>query len=152
ENGYLPRWFLMLPLTQLVFSMHNYNLFSAFNRHYNEIHYKRDNISPGYRTFFLISRDPVPEQKASMLQSLPGCIPERKPFSGQTMEDFQSFPFFQDFLKLMETRSRDISDLTFLLAEREKHIKNLMGKIHEYEKNPVIRIIRKLEQAIRGRD
>ena len=151
ENGYLPRWFQMLPLTQLVFSLHNYSLFSAINRHYNERYYNNDNTSPGYRTFFLISRNPVPEQKASILRSLPGCIPERKPFPGQTPEDFQSFPFFQDFLKLMETRARDISDLTFLLSEREKHNNYLMGKIHEFEKNPIIRIIRKLSRSLPGR-
>jgi SAM-dependent methyltransferase len=152
ENGYLPRWFQMLPLTQMVFSIHNYSLFKAFNRHYNELYYKKDNISPGYRTFFLISREPVPEQKLSMLESLSGNTPARKELPGQEAEDFQAFPFFQDFLELMESRSGDISDLAFLLAEREKHIKILMGQVREYEKNPIIRIIKKLSRAIRSRD
>ena len=152
ENGSLLHWFRMLPLTQMVFAMHNYSIFSAFNRYYNEKYYTGDCVSPGYRTFFLISRNPLPEPKASFLLSLPGCCPERKPFPGQSLEEFQSFPFFQDFLKLTESRSRDIADLTFLLAEREKHIKILKGRLGEYEKNPIIKIIRRVGRMLRRQD
>ncbi len=148
ENGNLLHWFRMLPLTQMVFAMHNYRLFSSFNRHYNDNYYTGDCVSPGYRTFFLISRNPLPEPKASPLMSLPGCSPEKKPFPGQSGTDFQSFPFFQDFLKLMESRAGDIADLSFLLAEREKHIKILRRMLDEYEKNPIIRIIRRVGRIL----
>lgn len=151
ENGGLLNWFRMLPVTQMVFSLHNYRIFSSFNRYYNDNYYKGDCSTPGYRTFFLISADPIPGPLAAELRSMPAFSPEKRAFQEQSPHGFKSFPFFQDFLKLAESRSGEISDLTFLLSEREKHIKILREELNQYEQNPVTRFIRKFMRAVRRR-
>ena len=60
-----------------------------------------------------------------------------------------SFPFYKDFLKLMEDRSREAADLSFLLTAREKHIEDLRARLDEYEKNPLSRILRKISRVLR---
>ncbi len=150
ENGYLPRWFMMLPVTQLLFSMHNYSLFTSANRYYNELFYQGDCRAPGYRTFFLVSRDPLPEELAASLESLPGYCPEKEAFAEDCPGEFKAFPFYRDFLDLNESRSREMADLAFLLASREKYIGILEEQLDEYRGNPLIRIIRKLGRALQG--
>jgi SAM-dependent methyltransferase len=149
ENGSLFNWFRMLPLTQMVFSLHNHRIFSSFNRYYNDNYYDSDCSAPGYRTFFLISMDSIPGPLETELRSIQAFSPEKRSFREQSPQGFHSFPFFQDFLELAESRSSKISDLTFLLSEREKLIKILRGELNQYEQNPVTRFIRKFMRAIR---
>ena len=149
ENGGLLNWFRMLPVTQMVFSLHNYRIFSSFNRYYNDNYYEGDCMAPGYRTFFLVSADQIPGNLAGELHSMPAFSPGKRTFPEQLPPAFHSFPFFNDFLKLAESRSGEISDLAFLLSEREKHIKILREELNQYEQNPVTRFIRKFMRAIR---
>ena len=148
ENGCLPRWFGMLPLTQMVFSMHQYKLYSRFNRYYNENYYQKDCVTPGYRTVFLISRKNLTEEKNTVLESFPGRA-DIKAASVKMPQEPVSFPFYKDFLKLMEDRSREAADLSFLLTAREKHIEDLRARLDEYEKNPLSRILRKISRVLR---
>jgi len=149
ENGFLPHWGMMLPLTQLLFSIHNYQIYSAANRYYNEEYYTQDCRRPGYRTFFLISREPFPGREGEALKSLPGYSPAREAGPGPEPQAPRPLPFYNELLHLMETRSRDTADLHFLLAEREKYAAILLEQLRRYEKNPVLRMIGKMQKAVR---
>jgi SAM-dependent methyltransferase len=148
ENGHLERWFQMLPLTQMAFSLHNYRLYSLFNRHYNEKYYRKDCSSPGYRKFFLVAMNPLADDLDNALCSLPGYTREKED-SSIPARDLTPFPFYGDFMKLAESRSREAADLSFLLTAREKHIDELRQRLEEYEESRLTRIIRKINRLLK---
>ena len=150
ENGYLPRWSMMLPLTQMAFALHEYSLFCSFNRYYNENYYPLDCSRPGYRTIFLICREPLTGDLESRIKALPGFQPEKIEQDESESDYPPSLPFSADYLKLIAKREKEISDLAFLLASREKYSRILEAQLRGYERNPLIRMIRKIGRRLWG--
>lgn len=149
SNGYLPRWFLMLPLTQMLFSEQDYRTFTQANRYYNQNFYSEDCRPPGYRTFFLISRAPLPDDIKALLQSRPSFQDRPDPELIPDERDWRPFPFYRDFLELNRSRLREAGDLAFLLASREKHIRILQEELESWEGSPILRTIRKISRIVR---
>lgn len=151
ENGYLPRWSLMLPLTQMAFALHSYSLFCSSNRYYNEHYYHLDCSPPGYRTVFLVCREPLPNELESRIKSLRGFQPERPEQDEPEITAPPALPCYHEFMRLLEVREKEMSDLSFLLASRENYSRILEEQLHGYERNPLTRLIRKIEKRLPGR-
>ena len=131
-SGYLPRWRAMQVLTQHYFQLNDATSMSALNRLYNGTCYVPDLAEPAYRTLFLISKAPLPEDRRSALAALiPG--PDPGPGSPCGLSEMAGHARFtglhQRLRELLQERNEAWLNTRFLINERQKLIRLLRREI-----------------------
>ncbi len=121
-NGFLPRWTAMQTLTQLYFAFGDPELFRSFNQAYNERWQPLDQMSPAYRTFWIICKRPLADSQANRLEGLLSETRASPPLEAALFQE-PAFLGLQDrVLDNLHRRETEQRALQFLLNERQKLI------------------------------
>jgi hypothetical protein len=131
SNGYLPTWSAMQLLTQLLFSIRDYQAMTEFNRLYARHIYPADQRGPSYRTVYLISKVPFSQDHLSRMDK----ILARSAESNFGMESFLFDPDLASIIglikPLMSAQEEALSDVQFLINERQRAIQSLIERNEE---------------------
>ncbi len=152
-NGYLTRWKQMQALTQHYFGFHDFRAFQDFNRLYNERFYESDQKEPAYRTLFLVSKNPLSDgQESEVRDLLRRTGPEAG--SGSPRGDALFVELHSRIAKLRERRQKALTDVQFLINERQRLIGLLNEEVRslrrELEETPLWRLARRLWRERKG--
>jgi hypothetical protein len=130
-SGRLARWEEMQMFTQHFFAMNDYRIIQDFNLAYNSHCYPDDQVEPAYRTVYLIAKRPLTNSQTRALDRIRDAGVSA--FSGR--EKMVSDPGFQNLFRrareLSEQRMKVLSDVQFLINERQSYIEVLEKKLTE---------------------
>ncbi|MBI4446808.1 MAG: methyltransferase domain-containing protein [Acidobacteria bacterium] len=125
-NSHLLRWEILQILTQHYFQIRNGSAARQFNVLYNRYFSQLDRAEPCYRKIFLIAKQRLSRHQEQGLNELVGGS-----FSSFSELDLASFAAFHQHLhQVLLRRDAALSDLQFLINEREKLIEILQSRRH----------------------
>ena len=136
-SGYLPRWRAMQVLTQHYFQLNDHTSMAALNRLYNRTCHVPDLAEPAYRTLFLVSKQPLPEdRRRSLAELLPGSESNAgSPCGLPAMAGRAGFPSLHQRLReLLQEREEAWLNTRFLINERQKLIRMLRREVRRLRK------------------
>jgi SAM-dependent methyltransferase len=133
-NGYLPSWLYWQVTTQHYFALNDYDITGRYNSLYGTVFYPADNREPAYRHILLISKSPLgPGTEAKLAEILPRKMP-----GDDRIEGLGSQPAFLEIHErinqLTERRRKALTDVQFLINERQKLIGLLEREVEELKR------------------
>ncbi|HUV12069.1 MAG TPA: methyltransferase domain-containing protein [Acidobacteriota bacterium] len=132
-NGYLPRWSELQLMTQMFFSLRDYQITQIFNRLHNRSCFEDDFREPCYRTLFVIAKEGLPDKVSEELGQLRSPATPTADCREQVSQSPEFLTLFSRVLAQRDTWDKTTTDLQFLVNAREEHISLLMKRVHELE-------------------
>jgi len=142
-NGHLSTWGVLQLLTQHLFSIRDHRIIRVFNRLYHRHIYPTDQRMPSYRTVYLISKASLDNDQVSQLNRIVHRSAERD----SSFERLSLDPGLARIFALIEpvrsTDSKALSDVQFLINERQKAIRQLRALNEEMQSMPLWKLFLK---------
>jgi hypothetical protein len=151
-NGHLPTWGVLQLLTQHLFSIRDHRIIRVFNRLYHRHIYPTDQRMPSYRTVYLISKASLDNEQVSQLNR----IVHRSAEPDSSFERLSLDPGLARILALIEPvrwgDSKALSDVQFLINERQKAIRQLRALNEEIQSMPLWKLfLKRFRKFLTGR-
>jgi len=148
-NGYLPSWLFWQVTTQHYFTLNDYDVTRGYNSLYPSVFFPFDNREPAYRHILLISKTaPDARVQAELAKLTSSPTPDRHPIEGLAFQP-AFLEVHQRATDLGEKRQRALTDVQFLINERQK----LVGLLRKELETPLWRQVwRRLRKRIGGEE
>ncbi len=132
-NGYLPRWSELQLMTQIFFSLRDYQITQIFNRLHNRSCFEADFREPCYRTLFVIAKEGFSDKVRAEVKQLHSRETDSADCRELVSQSPEFLTLFSRVLAQRDTWDKTTMDLQFLINAREEHISLLLKRVSELE-------------------